>query len=162
MQNYFSAPFETFSAAASLMCKSIQAAPKLSRAAFAQARAAQDYWTGMFRYVTAFMAPSVNALNAYAKTEKEKLSANSPAENLENYNELFKLNVRLAGAAMTGSLQAMNSFFYATLSKSFYAWMNSLEKELCPLLCESGDPDLHSPGQRYRYDRRSPDHDRRR
>ncbi len=98
MQNYFSAPFEMYSTAASLMCKSMKAAPKLSRAAFAQTRAAQDYWNGMFRYVTAFWVPSVNALNAFAGTEKEKLPANSPAENLINYSELFNLNVRLAGA----------------------------------------------------------------
>ncbi|MGA2936602.1 MAG: metal transporter [Syntrophobacteraceae bacterium] len=131
MQNYFSAPFETFSAAASLMCKSMRAAPKLSRAAFAQTIAAQDYWNGMFRYVAAFMAPSVNALNAFARTEKEKLPANSPAENLIDYSELSKLNVRLAGAGMAGSLRAMSSFFYNTLSKSFLAWMNSFEDEDC-------------------------------
>ncbi|MGO9020908.1 MAG: metal transporter [Syntrophobacteraceae bacterium] len=129
MQNYFNAPYEMFSAAASLMCKSMQVAPKLGRAAFAQTMAAQDYWNGMFRHVTAFMAPSVNALNAFTNTEKEKLPANSPAENLEDYSELFKLNVGLAGTAMTGSLRAMNSFFYSTLSKGFLAWMNSFEDE---------------------------------
>src|SRR5208283_1187121 len=131
MQNYFSAPFEMFSATASLMCKSMKVAPKLSMAAFAQTGAAQDYWNGMFRYVTAFMGPSVNALNAFTRTEKEKLPANSPAENLEDYSELFKLNAGLAGTAMTGSLRAMNSFFYSTLSKSFLAWMNSFEDEDC-------------------------------
>jgi len=93
--------------------------------------AAQDYWNGMFRYVAAFMAPSVNALNAFARTEKEKLPANSPAENLIDYSELSKLNVRLAGAGMAGSLRAMSSFFYNTLSKSFLAWMNSFEDEDC-------------------------------
>ncbi len=134
MQNYFNAPFEMFSVAASLMCKSMKAAPKLSRAAFAQAGAAQDYWNGMFRYVTAFWAPSANALNAFARTEKEKLPAHSPAENLTDYGELFKLNGRLAGDAVTGSLRAMNRFFYTTLSKSFYAWMNSFEDEDC--LCD--------------------------
>ncbi len=131
MQNYFSAPYEMFSTAASLTYKTMRVAPKHGRAAFAQTIAAQDYWNGMFRYVMAFMAPSVNALNAFTTTEEEKLSANSPAENLEDYSELFKLNVRLAGAAMTGSLRAMNSFFYSTLSKSFLAWMNSFEDEDC-------------------------------
>jgi hypothetical protein len=93
--------------------------------------AAQDYWNGMFRYVAAFMAPSLNALNAFVRTEKEKLPANSPLENLMDYSELSKLNVQLAGAAMTGSLRAMSSFFYTTLSKSFLAWMNSFEDEDC-------------------------------
>ncbi len=134
MQNCFSAPFEMFSAAASLMRKSMRVAPKLSRAAFAQTRAAQYYWNGMFSYVTAFMAPSVNALNAFAATEKEKLAANSPAENLQSYSQLSNLNMRLAGAAMAAGLRAMNSFFYDTLSKGFLAWMNTFEDEDC--LCD--------------------------
>jgi poly(3-hydroxyalkanoate) synthetase len=77
----------------------------------------------------AFMAPSVNALNSFTRAEEEKLPAHSPAENLEDYDGLFKLDDRLAGSAITGTLRAMNNFFYTTLSKSFLAWMNSFEDE---------------------------------
>jgi len=134
MQNYFSAPFEMFSEAAALMLKSMRVAPKLSRAALAQTRAAQHYWNGMFRYVTAFMAPSVNALDAFTSAEKEKLAANSPAENLTDYSQLSDLNIRLAFSAFGGSVRAMNSFFYDTLSKGFLAWMNTFQDEDC--LCD--------------------------
>ncbi len=74
MQNYFTAPYEIFNAAASLMFKSMRAAPKLSRAAFAQSRAAQYYWSGIFRYTTTFMMPTTNALSSFANAEKK----NSP------------------------------------------------------------------------------------
>jgi hypothetical protein len=131
MQNYFSAPFEMFSDAASLMCKSMRVAPKLSRAALAQTRAAQYYWSGMFKYAAAFMAPSVNALNAFTGAEKEKLAANSPAENLTDYNELSNLNMRLACDMIAGSVKAMNSFFFDTLGKGITAWMNTFENEDC-------------------------------
>jgi hypothetical protein len=50
MQNYFSAPFEMFNSAAYFMGRSIEVVPKLNRAAFAQAKTAQDYWYGMFKY----------------------------------------------------------------------------------------------------------------
>ena len=88
----------------------------------------------MFRYVTAFMAPSVNALDAFTSAEKEKLAANSPAENLTDYSQLSDLNIRLAFSALEGSVRAMNSFFYDTLSKGFLAWMNTFQDEDC--LCD--------------------------
>lgn len=110
MENCFSAPFEIFSQAAFLMRRSMEVAPKISRAALAQAIATQDYWGGVFKYVTAFMGPSVNALNAFANVEKEKLAQKSPGENLKDYSELFNLNVRLASTAMAASLRAMNAF----------------------------------------------------
>jgi len=131
MQNYFYTPFEMFSAGASFIARSMQLAPKMSRAAFAQTRAAQYYWVGIFKYVTAFMKPSVNTLNALLATEKEKLAVKSPAENLEDYRQLFDLNVQLARVATTNSLKAMNGFFYAVLSKAFLAWMNTFEDEDC-------------------------------
>ena len=137
MQNYFSAPFEMFSTAASFMGRSMQAAPKISRAAFAQARTAQDYWYGMFKYFDAFMGPSVNALSAFVNAEKVNLVEKSPAENLKDYGELFNLNVRLASTSMTGSLRAMNTFFYNKLSEGFLAWMDTLpdDDSFCDFAC---------------------------
>jgi len=127
MQNYFSAPFEMFSAAASFMDKYLEAAPKFNRAAFAQTKAAQDYWSGIFKYVSAFMGPSVNALNAFMNTEKEKSAERCPTENFNDYSELFTLNVRLASASMTGSLRAMNGFFYDKLSEAFSAGIDTFK-----------------------------------
>ena len=137
MENCFSAPFEIFSQAAFLMRRSMEVAPKISRAALAQAIATQDYWGGVFKYVTAFMGPSVNALNAFANVEKEKLAQKSPGENLKDYSELFNLNVRLASTAMAASLRAMNTFFYEKLSEGFLAWLDTLEDDdrLCDFAC---------------------------
>ncbi|MGA2401787.1 MAG: metal transporter [Syntrophobacteraceae bacterium] len=129
MQNCFSTPLGMFSKAAFLMRRSVEAAPELSRAAFAQARATQYYWDGIFKYVTAFMGPSVNALNAFVNVEKEKLARKSPDENLKDYSELFNLNVRLASTAMAASLRAMNTFFCAKLSEGFLAWIDTLEDD---------------------------------
>lgn len=127
MQNYFSAPFETFNVAASFTAKYLEAAPKFGRAALAQTKAAQDYWNGIFRYSLAFMGPSVNALNAFMDTEKEKLIERTPAENIQDYSELFLLNVELASASITGSLRAMNKFCYDKLGESFSAWFDTLK-----------------------------------
>lgn len=127
MQNYFSAPFEMFSAAASIMDKYFEAAPKFSRAAFAQTQATQDYWSGIFKYVSAFMDPSVNALNAFMNTEKEKLAERSPTENLKDYTELFILNLRLASASTSGSLRAMNRYFYDKLNEAFSAGIDTFK-----------------------------------
>ena len=129
MQNSFYAPFEMFTATASLISKSVQAAPELTRAAFAQTRAAQYYWSGIYRYVTAFMKPTANALNAFVIAERTKIAEKSPAENLEDYLQLFDFNVQLAGEAITSSLKAMNGFFYATLGKTFSAWLNTIAGE---------------------------------
>ena len=126
MQNYFSAPFEMFNTAAHFMGRSMKVAPKLGRAAFAQAKTAQDYWYGMFKYVDAFMGPSVNALNAFVNAEKVNLVEKSPSENLKDYSELFNLNLRLASTAMAGSLRAMNAFFYSKLSEGLLAYMDTL------------------------------------
>lgn len=134
MQNYFSAPFEIFNTAASLMNRSMQIAPKAGQAALTQTRAAQYYWYGMLGYATAFMAPSVDALNAFTNVERTKLAEMSPAENLQDYSQLFDMNVELAGAAMAGSLKAMNNFFYGWLSRGFSAWLKSFENE--DSLCE--------------------------
>jgi len=137
MQNYFTAPYEIFNAAASLMCKSMRAAPKLSRAAFAQTRAAQYYWSGIFRYTTTFMMPTTNALSSFANAEKEKLAANSPADNLRDYSQLSDMNMELAATSMASGLKAMNSYFCDTVSKSFSAWLNTFEDEDC--LCKFAD-----------------------
>jgi hypothetical protein len=127
MQNYLSAPFEMFSAAASFMSKYFESTPKLSRAAFMQARAARDYWNGIFKYSSAFMGPSENALSAFMNAEKEKLIERSPAENLEDYSALFALNVRLACASMTGSLRAMSKYYYDKLGEAFSACLDTLK-----------------------------------
>ncbi len=131
MQNYFSAPFEMLNTAAHFMGRSMAVAPKLSRAAFAQARTAQDYWYGMFKYVEAFMGPSVNALNAFMNAEKVNLVEKSPSENMKDYGQLFNLNVRLASTAMAGSVGAMNSFFYSKLSEGLFAYINTLSDDDC-------------------------------
>ncbi len=120
-----------FSTAAYFMGRSMEVAPRLSRAAFAQAKTAQDYWYGMFKYVDAFMMPSVNALNAFVNAEKVNLVEKSPSQNLQDYGELFNLNVRLASAAMAGSLRAMNTFFYNKLSEGLLAYMNTLSDGDC-------------------------------
>ncbi len=129
MQNYFRAPFEIFSAAASMMSRSMQIAPKVSQAALAQTKAAQYYWNGILSYVTAFMAPSFDAFNAFTNSERKKLAEKSASQNLQDYNQLLDLNVELAGAAMAGSVNAMNNFFYGWLSRGVSAWLESFKNE---------------------------------
>lgn len=123
MSNLFSAPFETFSAAASLIAKSIETAPKIGRAALAQSRATQDYWSGVLRYISAFMVPSAKALNAFMNTEKQKVLEEPPAQTLMDYMNLFDFNVRLAATSMTGVVRSMNKFCYDKLAECISAWI---------------------------------------
>jgi hypothetical protein len=129
MQNYFTAPFEMFSAGASFMAKSIETFPKFASAAFAQTRATQDYWNGLFKYFSAFMAPSANALSAFMNTEKDKLGEKCPTETLSDYAQLFNFSLGLANSAITGSLRAMDNFYYAKLGEGASAWIGAFKDD---------------------------------
>jgi len=129
MRDYFNTPFEAIGTAAYLMSKTLRVAPKLCMAAFSQARAAEYYWSGMFRYMTTFLAPSLNSLIAFTRTEKEKLASKSPVENIKDYSQLLDMNIRLAATSISAGLKASNNFFYDMLSKSVSAWFNTFKDE---------------------------------
>ncbi len=129
MQDQFTGPVEIFSAGATLMAKSIETFPKFAQAAFSQTRATQDYWNGLFKYVSAFMAPSVNALTAFMNTEKDKLQEECPTETLNGYAQLFNFSLGIANTSLTGSLRAMNNFYYTKLGEGISAWIGALKDD---------------------------------
>ncbi len=129
MTNYFTAPGEMLSAGTSIMAKSIESFQRFALAALAQTSAIQDYWNGLFKYTSAFMEPSANALNAFMNTEEDKLQEKCPPATLNDYAQLFNFNLRLANTSLTGSLRAMNNFYYSKLGEGFLAWLGACQDE---------------------------------
>ena len=75
------------------------------------------------------MAPSVNALTAFMNTEKDKLQEECPTETLNGYAQLFNFSLGIANTSITGSLRAMNNFYYTKLGEGISAWIGALKDD---------------------------------
>lgn len=128
MENNCRASEGMFEGAASVF-KSLTAIPKITEAAVVSALNFQKYWIGAMNYAGSFAAPSYNALNAFIQTESVKIGERTPKQNLEDYGELLKLNLKLANTALCGSATAINSFICKKAVEGFSAWLDTLSGE---------------------------------
>lgn len=137
MQTCFSTPFDLVSSAASFFGNYLEAAQKIARAAIAQNNAIQDYWAGVFKYSSSFMAPSIRALSTFINTEKTRLLEHSPMENMIDYTQLLNVNIGLAQTGFTAGMNAMHRFFHEKLSQNNAAWKTAFAdgKEICDFSC---------------------------
>lgn len=101
---------------------------KMFTAALDQARAAQTYWLGIWRYINDFMNPVWIALGAFSETEKSKLAEDDRPRwhQWEDYLELLRLNLRMGEKGLASGLKAMNHYHAHHLQGVLAAWLNTI------------------------------------
>lgn len=99
---------------------------KMAGATIEQAEAVQNYWNGVFRYVTEFMEPYWASQTSFRETEKGKLPLTPPWETVRDYIELLHFNLQIAHRGLLGSLSSMSDFYLKDLSRFFTAWLNTI------------------------------------
>jgi hypothetical protein len=90
-----------------------------------QAKASQTYWLGLCRSLQDFMAPSLNALTSLSALERDRIQQTPPAESLENYLHLMRVNLHLAQKGMINGLQAMQDYHLRLMQDTMQAWLNT-------------------------------------
>ncbi len=102
---------------------------KLLMAILYQAKAGQTFWLGLCRSVVDFMAPSLTAIDSLTATEREKLeifpSQENIRESLQDYLELWQVNLQMGEKAFVNGLQAMNDYFVRQMEGTLTAWLNT-------------------------------------
>lgn len=124
--NLFGLYSDMFQCASEVVNRYSKATPKFMKAVLDQTEAVQTYWTGVVRYVSDFMAPSWNAFNSFVQAESEKVPLYSPAENVRDYEDLFRFNTKLARDGFLAGFVEMNKFFTDKVSQSYAGWMDAL------------------------------------
>ncbi|MGA7876977.1 MAG: hypothetical protein WCA08_15065 [Desulfoferrobacter sp.] len=99
---------------------------KIMQAACDKVMATQTYWKGVLKYTDDFATPFGTAVNSFSGTEKERLFAVPPLDNLQGYLELFLFNLQLAINGFTSSLEIMNDYHLPKISEANEAWLNTL------------------------------------
>jgi hypothetical protein len=105
--------------------KSAATKEKLMAALLDQAKAGQTYWLGLCRYISDFMAPSLNALNSFTAVEREKVANLPPQDTAGDFLSLWQFNLQLAQQALINGLKVINEYHLRQADEVLKAWLNT-------------------------------------
>ncbi len=125
-ENNFGTPVDVVEQITQAVENICQTNMELLGTASAQAKTAQTYWNGLFKYLNDFMEPYWISQNAFMDTEGEKAQNHSLIETLMDYYELFQFNLQVAEKGLSSSLDSATNYHIDRLEKASTAWMSSM------------------------------------
>lgn len=96
-------------------------------AMFDSANAAVHARNSMVRYLRDFVVPYLRSINYFARTEANKLPRHDIETNMRDYAVLFQENLRLAGEAYRGALDAAVDYWLKESDRYTEAVLNSFD-----------------------------------
>jgi len=89
-------------------------------------KSARDYQEGMASYLQNFIEPQQQAIEAFLRTQQEKLGRVPTPEEYESFAELLRFNLELANRALNSSLASMTGFHLQKLCEAWVAATRTL------------------------------------